>query len=206
MDKREKRSKERLTPSQARTARRHRNRRRKRAIRLGLLVAVGLVGLLFIAGLFAPGLPISIGTANSPIIGDHWHAKYTVNVCDYELDPFPVSPGGIHSHGDGDVHIHPRSASESGENATLALFFNSIGGELTDTTMTLPDVYNTLGRVAGRTYSFAQDAAGEACPELTDEERAGVGLRSLQVMVNGVINETPSSYVPQDGDEIEIMF
>ena len=56
-----KRSRDRLTPSQARAARRARRLRRRRALRVGIFVAVGVIALLFIVSLFAGSLPISIG-------------------------------------------------------------------------------------------------------------------------------------------------
>ncbi len=69
-----------------------------------------------------------------PAEGDHWHSPYGVFVCDGFLPPFdnPSDPEGIHSHGDGIVHIHPFGAPALGENATLGLFFEALGIELTD--------------------------------------------------------------------------
>ena len=178
------RRKDRITPSQARAARRRRRHRRRRALRLGIFVVVGAVALLFIVGLFAPGLPLSIGSSSSPAVGDHWHASYEVSVCGEVLPPFPNSPGGVHSHGDGLIHIHPRSSDETGSNATLALFFSSVDGALTDDSLTLP---------SGKTY-----ANGDPCP---DDEPG-----QLIVTVDGVIQDAPSFYVPHDDDEISITF
>ena len=55
------RSKERLTPSQARSARRARRRARKRLLRYGGLGVIGVISSLFIVALFLPGLPFARG-------------------------------------------------------------------------------------------------------------------------------------------------
>lgn len=55
------RSPERLTPSQARAARRSRRNKRKRMIRYGAATAIAAVSFLFIIGLFLPGTLIGGG-------------------------------------------------------------------------------------------------------------------------------------------------
>jgi hypothetical protein len=75
-------------------------------------------------------------SATAPIIGDHWHAAFGVNVCGEWLSNPPTfespsgNPGvsaGIHTHGDGFIHIHPFARAETGNNATLGKFL-SYGG------------------------------------------------------------------------------
>ena len=66
MASRAKRRSSRLTSTQARAARRTRRQARRRVLRFGAFAAVGMVALLFIAALFAPGLPISIGGGGTP--------------------------------------------------------------------------------------------------------------------------------------------
>lgn len=149
--------------------------RRRRLTR----VAVTLVaGLLVLAG--GLGLALSNEKDNAagqvllPGVGDHWHARYTVTIDDAELDIFPASAGDVHSHGDGLVHVHPHSESTAGEAATLPAFFASLGGELTNESLRLPD---------GR--SFGQGA--------------------VQIIVDGAPITGWADYVPQDGDQIEIV-
>ena len=59
------------------------------------------------------------------------------------LPPFPDSTApdtlGIHTHGDGLIHIHPFTDSVAGRKATLGVFLDRVGVSLTDDTMTLPD-------------------------------------------------------------------
>jgi hypothetical protein len=47
-------------------------------------------------------------------------------------------PLGIHSHGDGLIHIHPFTDSAAGRKATMGLFLNQVGISMTNDTLTLP--------------------------------------------------------------------
>lgn len=60
---------------------------------------------------------------------DHIHMAYAVNDCGKWLAPIPTfeSSFGIHTHGDGVLHIHPYLASASGKNATFSVFENGAG-------------------------------------------------------------------------------
>ena len=159
-------------------------------LRTGALSAVIVVVFLFIVSLFAGSLPFSIGGPSSSEggarVGDHWHARYEVSVCGDILPPFPESSGAIHSHGDGDgqIHNHPGRSSEAGPNANLGRFFDSVGGKLTDTILSLP---------LARTYTN-----GDQCPD-------GQPGR-LSATVNGVEVAEPSLYIVRDEDVILISF
>jgi hypothetical protein len=148
--------------------------RRRQFIRVVVSLVAGLllIGVLGVA--LSNGSDDATGQVLLPGVGDHIHARYTVTIDGEELDIFPPSEGDIHSHGDGLVHIHPHSESTAGEAATLSAFFASLGGELTDESLRLPD---------GR--SFGQDA--------------------VQILVDGNLITGWASYIPQDGDQIEII-
>jgi hypothetical protein len=75
------------------------------------------------------------------IPGDHWHAAISVNSCGTWLPAPPEFETaadnanvnvGIHTHGDGFIHIHPFYRSEAGDHATLGLFFKYGGWELSE--------------------------------------------------------------------------
>lgn len=73
---------------------------------------------------------------------DHWHAAFAIEVCGTELDP--VQDGatdvqGIHTHGDGLVHIHPFTRAAAGKRATMQRYFNQVGLKVTDTGFELPE-------------------------------------------------------------------
>lgn len=48
-------------------------------------------------------------------------------------------PEGIHTHGDGVIHVHPFVGSAAGRNAQLKVFMNTIGVTLDDTTLAFQD-------------------------------------------------------------------
>lgn len=72
---------------------------------------------------------------------DHWHSAIAINICGEEL-PSLVDAGqdltGIHSHGDGLVHVHPFTTRVSGERATLRRYLDTTGVSMTDDRIELP--------------------------------------------------------------------
>lgn len=126
-------------------------------------------------------------------VGDHWHAALGVDVCGSFLDnapPFEDRAGtetraGLHSHGDGLMHIHPFAEDESGDSATVGRYFEYGGGRLTG------------DRIVA--WQDTDVANGDACPDGTP------GL--VRWALNGVEQEgDPARYAPQDGDVITIAF
>ena len=72
---------------------------------------------------------------------DHWHAAFAVEVCGTEvtaLQDGATDPLGIHTHGDGLIHIHPFSRTASGDRATLQKFFDQVNFTVTDDGFELP--------------------------------------------------------------------
>lgn len=66
---------------------------------------------------------------------DHWHAAYGVYVCDAFIAPWTDAiedRDGIHTHGDGVIHIHPFSSSASGDRARMSVFAKQVGVTFTD--------------------------------------------------------------------------
>lgn len=66
--------------------------------------------------------------------GDHWHDAYLIHSCGEDLPPGTNQngPGGIHTHADGLIHVHPSQAWAAGTNANFGLFIDAMGGELSD--------------------------------------------------------------------------
>lgn len=62
----------------------------------------------------------------------HWHVALGVRVCDKWLDPVldQTDPKGVHTHGDGIIHIHPFVASAAGSRATFDRYAEAVKGEL----------------------------------------------------------------------------
>jgi hypothetical protein len=95
----------------------------------------------------------SIANASTkPTTADHWHVAYGIYNCDKWLDNikntdeeqdaaglnelFKVT--GIHTHGDGVIHIHPYGSAGTGKNAKLGSWLKLAPIKFSDTTMVLP--------------------------------------------------------------------
>jgi hypothetical protein len=78
---------------------------------------------------------------------DHWHSAFGVYVCDQFLPAIPTfeSRDGIHTHDDGVIHIHPYTQNGSGDNATLGVFLEGAGIELSNDELTINDETYTEG-------------------------------------------------------------
>jgi hypothetical protein len=109
---------------------------------MGVVLMLG-IGLVAFSRQSAPS------KNDAPTVNDHWHVAYGFYRC---ADPTnksskaefmpnlvgtleePVDPNftkyGIHSHGDGVIHWHPRALA-SGKRAKLGLFFDSYGVKVT---------------------------------------------------------------------------
>jgi len=153
--------------------------------------------------------------------GDHWHAFIGVDVCGTWLDNAPefeqissTRNAGIHSHGDGLMHIHPFQVDESGKNATVGKFMTYGGWKLSSDSMTLWD---------GKTHRNGQECpAGsnyEAAAAATSTTAAGADASTSTTMattaqkafivwtVNGKVQSgDPAKYRPKNGDIIAIGF
>lgn len=119
--------------------------------------------------------------------GDHWHASLSVNVCGI---PFtvPAFPAGIHSHGDGQIHIHPSLGEDAGQNATLGRFL--------EVSYDAGALAVLIGRIQLPGEPVYRD--GDACPDGNPGK--------LEVSINGESNPDFLNYLLQDGDRIIIKF
>ncbi|MDQ6696075.1 MAG: hypothetical protein M3Z46_01285, partial [Actinomycetota bacterium] len=126
-------------------ARAHKQRNVLFPAAIALIVAAGLLLVIF-----ARGNNQSASANNTPPRAsvdpskpsDHWHAAFAVNICGKEQPPVqdgPVDTLGIHTHGDGVIHIHPFVTRAAGKGATLGRFFTQVGLSTTDTSIRMPD-------------------------------------------------------------------
>jgi hypothetical protein len=103
---------------------------------IGLIVVLG-------AGLIAFAANDRKSDAQVPPIAmqDHWHAAFGVYICGEFQPNVPTfeSPVGIHTHDDGVIHIHPTSGGGAGENATLGVFLDGAGIDLSNDKLTMND-------------------------------------------------------------------
>ena len=159
-----------------------------------IAVTAGSAALVLVAIVIAFGLGESEGGAKTvsppepehPLIGvDHWHAAYQIWVCDEEQSTAFEWSSGIHTHADGIIHMHPLSPHEEGSGARLVKFFEYGGGLLTHTELRIPGTSQTLQN-------------GLECPDGTPGR--------VHVFVNGEELQDWSEYIPQDGDQIIVLF
>jgi hypothetical protein len=103
----------------------------------------------------------ALNSATQP--GDHWHAAYGIYICDQYLPNMGVGvtpdPGGIHTHQDGVIHVHPFQSATTGRNARLGDFFSQTGLNVTASKIELP-TDPALGDNSGKTYKN-----GDKCPD-----------------------------------------
>jgi hypothetical protein len=116
---------------------------------------------------------------------DHWHAAYGVYICDAFQAPIPEfeDPEGIHTHGDGVIHIHPFVDAAAGANARLSVFLDNAGIEVTDDSLKVGDKTWTEGKDKcdgkdGRVV-VAQwtDVQGEGNPSLVETDGGDLRFR-----------------------------
>jgi hypothetical protein len=136
--------------------------------------------------------------------GDHWHASLDVYQCtDWvttrgpEFETKADNPDirvGIHSHGDGLIHIHPFNSSEAGKNATVGRFMEYAGYSVSSTSFEL---------WPGPDGNTVQQKNGDECTMPDGTERNG----TLTWYVNGKKRSgDPADYQPKDGDQIVLVF
>ncbi len=96
---------------------------------LGLILVAGIAATVF----FAVNRESNVGVAPQASL-DHWHSAYLIHNCGTDLPSTGTfeNPDGIHTHGDGLLHIHPFNPTASGNNATLGNYFEAAGAVLTD--------------------------------------------------------------------------
>ncbi|MGH9031750.1 MAG: hypothetical protein ACRDY4_08805 [Acidimicrobiia bacterium] len=157
-------------------------------------VAIGVIVLLGIGGIVVSRAS-SNGASGSPAIGDHWHAQLDVFDCraggflspvpEFEATPEGTRTG-LHTHGDGFMHIHPFTSADAGDNATVGTFLDNAGGfDASDGSWELWE---------GGTVENG-DACGDGQP--------GV----VRWSVNGEEQDgDPGDYKPDDGDRIVLAF
>jgi hypothetical protein len=121
---------------------------------IALVVILGLAGIVFSRQERRDEL--AAGTNGVPPVAnvDHWHAAYGVYLCD-DFAPSLTDerdPKGIHSHGDGLIHIHPFVRSAAGRNATLGVFADAVGMTLNDDELQIP---------GGKSYKSGDTKCGD---------------------------------------------
>jgi hypothetical protein len=119
-------------------------------ITIGLVVLLGVV--LIVVTVAAP----NDAEAGAPSWqnNDHWHAAYGIFDCDSYVSPLQDirqdDPLGIHTHGDGLMHIHPFAEQSSGKGANLFHFGQQVGMTVSDSSLKTPTLNRKNGDKCGK--------------------------------------------------------
>lgn len=110
-------------------------------VSIAIVIALGLALIVF-----ARQSGQENRVASPPTLTDHWHAAYGFYTCDSFQPPIANTndPLGIHTHGDGLIHIHPASSQATGANAKLGVFLKAAGVKLSDSELVLPEDQGTF--------------------------------------------------------------
>ncbi|MCB0975820.1 MAG: hypothetical protein KDB02_00030 [Acidimicrobiales bacterium] len=114
-----------------------------------LVVALGVSIVMFArsknSGYNGNSTPPRAQLSQSSTAFDHWHAAFAIDICGEQLPPQTDAREdalGIHTHGDGLIHIHPFSVQSAGKRATMQKFFDQVGLKVSDDRVTLPTEFN----------------------------------------------------------------
>jgi FKBP-type peptidyl-prolyl cis-trans isomerase len=194
------------------------------SFRRNTLGALGIAGVMGTVGLLthmpmaqaagrgvaaAPGIVQQSAGSKAPIVGDHWHMAWGVYVCDKFVklpDPTGNDPVGVHTHGDGLVHVHPFTEKAAGSNATMARFFETENIK----------VANNSIKLGTTTYFGGKDCAGKKTkltvfrwksrtaksPEVVAGDPSKIALVDQQMMVFALVPEGAIVPAPPSKDEL----
>ncbi len=173
--------------------------------------------LVTVFGGLALGLVATVGWAiaddtrpvGEPRVNDHWHAAIALYAGDQLLPPIAAasSEAGIHTHGDGIIHMHPHV---EGVDASLAGFFAEMGGSLSEGTIRLPPLGDggVVDVVLDRGVRPPVLRADSGIHPLSGAKE-GASFGEATAICNGKAESefetVGADYVPQDGDCMRIV-
>lgn len=196
----------------------HRSRRSGTTLWAAMVIVIVVVGVGGIALLKAGRSSADIGPKLNVIVngevkspGDHWHAVLGVDICGEWVPAAQEFEAreGLHTHGDGRLHMHPYDSSVAGKRSTLGRYFelgsensleNSGNWKLTPTEVTLWD---------GQTKKNGDTCPGKDGKPEKAEWRWAVARISAEGKVPKklkVHSGDPADYHMLDGDLITLAF
>jgi hypothetical protein len=169
------------------------------------LVAVVVLGVFLVA--FSRNQELNKGQQAAKVAPrinqDHWHSSFSVYICDHFMPNIPLfeSVDGIHTHGDGVIHIHPYTPQASGTNATLGFFLKSYSSNGKGGTFKLSGSEIKPAVIPGDTNALDSKDwhNGDKCPD----GQAG----QVKFTVNGKqIKGDPTAWKLRNGDYLDVGF
>jgi|GEM_PF-4004362 len=143
--------------------------------------------------------PGALDFIDAPTLNDHWHSVYGVYSCnligegdDKFLAPFQSNEDvtGIHSHGDGLIHVHPFFEEAAGPNAVMGLWFDEMNIDVDPEGIR---VFNDFDPVA-------ELIAGEECADGTGRARIVVLRWPFDFLA--LAQEPPAEIITDKFDDI----
>jgi hypothetical protein len=171
-----------------------------------IVIAFLVIGFFTISDRSSADTPPQPGNPSTGEPGDHWHAAIAANVCgEWLSNPATFETAadnpnvrvGIHTHGDGFMHIHPFTKSEGGDNATVGRFLTDGGWSASEGELSL-----WAGPAADPQQTDWSD--GDKCPPGTEfAGQKGVVKWAIDCKER---QGNPSDYKPQNGDVVAFGF
>ena len=122
---------------------------------------------------------------------DHWHMAFGINVCgDYRPDLGELVNSGIHTHGDGLIHVEATNSAETGDNATVGKFIRDYENDLrvTATELSLPggdefvEGEDECGGERAQVAAYVWDDRNDEDPEIVTEGIADIRIRDQELI------------------------
>jgi hypothetical protein len=113
---------------------------------IGTILVLGVISIVLLKGSQPSDFPKAADLTNQASPGgDHIHEAYGFNICGKWQTALPEfeSQVGIHTHGDGVIHIHPYSITVQGKHAQLKVFLSGAGVRLSNKALVIPK--NSVG-------------------------------------------------------------
>ncbi|HUQ63952.1 MAG TPA: hypothetical protein VM121_09365 [Acidimicrobiales bacterium] len=126
----------------------------------------------------------------------HWHSAVGINICGTFVPPLADQNNdavGIHTHGDGVAHVHPKSVSSAGKKATLGKFFSEVGAKVSASEINVPGQPDKKN--------------GDTCPDGKEGVVRSMTWPSKAPDASGsIVKGNPSSIHFEDGSLITVAF
>ncbi len=172
---------------------------------------MSLVVVLGVLGVYTSRSDLSQAAADPPAIGeDHWHAAYGITICGKWHAGLNDAQGdryGIHSHGDGLIHIHPTSANSAGKKARLGVFLTEVGVKLTETSIDMPDEDkrskgDKCAGKKGEVQFGVWETPDDDSVEIIDGDPNDIRLKQAQVIAIGFVPEGAKLEKPASAGQV----
>ena len=172
---------------------------------------MSIVVILGVLGIVVSRSDLDEAAADPPAIGqDHWHAAYGVNICGKLHPGLTDTQGdryGIHSHGDGLIHIHPTSANSAGKNAKLGVFLDEVGVKLTESSIDMPDADvkengDKCGTKPGRVQVLVWETPDDDTSTTVEGDPNDLRLKQAQVILIAFVPEGTKLEQPPSAGQV----